>query len=140
MGKYDFEEELSDSDNDDFLKDEIAALSAACLPSTNVSAVTVDFSDDDDGDDDLELVRSLKEQYGLGDGDISQPLSLKPLTTLPPVDSDDEEDDFETLRAIQRRFSQYGDGGAASGSGDGPGECLFIISLLKLWLDFDWYM
>lgn len=123
MGKYDFEEELSDSDNDDFLKDEIAALSAACLPSTSAGAGAgaVDFSDEDDGDDDLELVRSLKEQYGLGDADVSQPLSLKPLTTLPPVDSDDEEDDFETLRAIQRRFSQYGDGSAA-GVGGGGGE------------------
>lgn len=130
MGKYDFEEELSDSDgDDDFLHNEIRALSMVCMqPPSTTSASDgggtgtanpsnsynyKDFSDDDDeDDDDLDLVRSIKEQYGCGD-DITQPLSLKPLSTLPPVLSDDDEDDFETLRAIQRRFSQYCDAGGA---------------------------
>lgn len=136
MGRYDFEEELSDSDpDDDFLQHEIQALSKACMPPPpptttptsdggSTAAATVnpstayddkEFPDDDDDDDDLELVRSIKEQYGYV-GDINQPLSLKPLTTLPPVLSDDDEDDFETLRAIQRRFSQY------CGSNDAGGD------------------
>ncbi|XP_021858427.2 uncharacterized protein [Spinacia oleracea] len=138
MGRYDFEEELSDSDpDDDFLQHEIQALSKACMPPPpptttptsdggSTAAATVnpstayddkEFPDDDDDDDDLELVRSIKEQYGYV-GDINQPLSLKPLTTLPPVLSDDDEDDFETLRAIQRRFSQYCGSNDAGGDAD----------------------
>ncbi|XP_021743388.1 uncharacterized protein LOC110709474 [Chenopodium quinoa] len=130
MGKYDFEEELSGSDgDDDFLHDEIRALSMACMPlqpppSAADGGATADndeFSDDndDDDDDDFELVRSIKEQYGCGD-DISQPLSLKPIMSLPPALSDDDEDDFETLRAIQKRFSRYC--GAGAGGGDAAGD------------------
>ncbi|CAO2820494.1 unnamed protein product [Amaranthus hypochondriacus] len=123
MGKYDFVEELSGSDNDDLLQEEIQTLSRECFPSNNSDGASIpatacsvtggrylseDEDDDDDDDDDMELVRSIKEQYGI-EVDISKPLSLKPLISLPPASSDDDDDDFETLRAIQKRFSQYGD-------------------------------
>lgn len=123
MGKYDFVEELSGSDNDDLLQEEIQTLSRECFPSNNFDGASIpatattcsvndgrylsEDEDDDDGDD-MELVRSIKEQYGI-EVDISKPLSLKPLISLPPASSDDDDDDFETLRAIQKRFSQYGD-------------------------------
>lgn len=114
MGQYDFEEELCDSDADDYLQDEIRALSLACMPyvtsdvggNPSTSSRGTNYGEFFEDDDDLDLVRSIKEQYG-SEIDISGPLSMKPLTSLPPVSSDDDDDDFETLRAIKTRFSQY---------------------------------
>ncbi|CAK9138030.1 unnamed protein product [Ilex paraguariensis] len=64
-------------------------------------------SDDSEEEDDLELVRDIQRRFAIST-DLQQPLTLKPLCSLPPVGSDDDyEDDFETLRAIQRRFEAY---------------------------------
>lgn len=132
MGQYDFEEELCDSDADDYLQDEIRALSLACMPyvtsdvggNPSTSSRGTNYGEFFEDDDDLDLVRSIKEQYG-SEIDISGPLSMKPLTSLPPVSSDDDDDDFETLRAIKTRFSQYcGD--------DVGGECSIELCCLHI--------
>ncbi|MBA0690045.1 hypothetical protein Goari_007742, partial [Gossypium aridum] len=58
-------------------------------------------------EDDLEIFRSIRNRLALSE-DVYDPLSLKPLCTLPPNSSDeDAEDDFETLRIIQKRFLAY---------------------------------
>ncbi|KAK9279003.1 hypothetical protein L1049_028585 [Liquidambar formosana] len=127
----DDEEEFSggsSSDNDDGFDEDMEALRRACMltgsnpsdlnPSsssaaaaTTTTTTTASASDSDGGDssdfDDLELVRNIQKRFSISD-DFDQPLSLKPLNSLPPGLSDDEEDDFETLRAIQRRFTAYG--------------------------------
>nr|APY20264.1 MYB type transcriptional factor R4 [Pyrus betulifolia] len=64
-------------------------------------------SDSDADDDDLELLRQIRSRFS-NSSDACEPLSLKPLCTLPPDASGDEEDDYQTLLAIRKRFSAYG--------------------------------
>ncbi|KAK9691512.1 hypothetical protein RND81_09G201800 [Saponaria officinalis] len=110
MGTCDFDGDSSGSDCDDFLRQEIESLSKACLPTLNASD-----DDDDDDFDDMELVRSIRERYGVDNaGDI------KPLATLPPPVSDDDDDDYEFYRAIKERFSQHGAEAAPANAGASP--------------------
>lgn len=129
----------SDDDyEDNDLDEDLEALRRACMitgmnprdlhdnnvpsPSSPPSAAALnrDYSAksaDSESDDDLELVRSIQNRFSVS-SDSCEPLSLKPLATL-PKDASDEEDDFETLLAIQRRFS-----------GRGCGKCnIYIYSL-----------
>ena len=64
---------------------------------------------EDDEYDDFELFRNIRNRFSIPITDLKEPLSLKPLSALPPdLEYDDDEDnDFETLRSIQRRFSAY---------------------------------
>ncbi|GLT63532.1 hypothetical protein SLA2020_360910 [Shorea laevis] len=125
------DEELSTSENDDEFLEDLEALKQACLKTgTDPNDIQVAAADcncppasaatasagggggpsvcDSDSDDDLELFRSIRNRFALSD-DVCEPLSMKPLCTLPPIasDDDDAEDDLQTLRAIQRRFSAY---------------------------------
>lgn len=120
-------EQLSGSEEDeDFLDEDIKALRRACLltgtnpddiygnnlfTSSAAAPTYGDYSaaaDDTDSDDDLELVRNIKNRFSVP-SDLHESLSLNPLASLPPAASD-EDDDFETLLAIQRRFSVYDSG------------------------------
>ncbi|XP_074310755.1 uncharacterized protein LOC141646730 [Silene latifolia] len=113
MVNNDLNEELSDSDSDDLFREDIEALTRACLPTTlNTSspAVGILYDDDDDDDDDddfddLELVRSIQARYG--EGRVAD--DIKPLTSLPPPVSDDDDDDYEFYQAIKARFSLHHD-------------------------------
>lgn len=81
-----------------------------------------DDDDDDDGEDDIEFVRNIRKRFA-SSTEAEEPLTLKPLLTLPPLglDSDDgDDDDFETLRAIRRRFMAYDDG-----------KCVFFSFMLN---------
>ena len=129
---FDDDEDFSGSDSDDGFKEDMEALKKACLlagketddlqPSCSTGDiggahvpgsddVTPSGTDADDVDDDIELVRSIQERFALST-ELREPLTLKPLCSLPPPGSegDDGDDDFETLRAIQRRFAAYDDG------------------------------
>ncbi|KAH9624138.1 hypothetical protein KSS87_019279 [Heliosperma pusillum] len=111
MRNFDLNDELSsdsDCDDDHLLREDIEALSRACLPTTsslNTSSPTVpllsDDDDDDDDFDDLELVRSIQQRYGNSVAD-----DIKPLASLPPPLSDDD-DDYEFYQAIKARFSHH---------------------------------
>ncbi|KAH9616792.1 hypothetical protein KSS87_017192 [Heliosperma pusillum] len=106
MRNFDLNDELSsdsDGDDDHLLREDIEALSRACLPTTsslNTSSPTVPLLSDDD-DDDLELVRSIQQRYGHSVAD-----DIKPLASLPPPLSDDD-DDYEFYQAIKARFSHH---------------------------------
>ncbi|GFP86225.1 myb-like protein l [Phtheirospermum japonicum] len=120
-------DEFSDTDSDDGFNEDIEALKRACQfagenPTDHQlsifgNAVTATGSSeaesDGEGDEDLQLVRSIQERFAVVPMDMEdEPLMMKPLCTLPPdwSDSDDCEDDYATLRAIQRRFAAYNDG------------------------------
>ncbi|KAL3818630.1 hypothetical protein ACJIZ3_004535 [Penstemon smallii] len=129
-------EEISDTDSDDGLKEDIEKLRRACQitgtnPTDNRLQLHSDGGDDSsetesDGEDDAddnELVQSIQKRFAVSRNVEEEPLTPKPLITLPPdwSDSDDSEDDdndFETLRAIQRRFASYNDGGLKDNSND----------------------
>ncbi|XWS50801.1 hypothetical protein CRYUN_Cryun12cG0119900 [Craigia yunnanensis] len=120
------DDELSSSENGDGFDEDMESLKKACLrtgtdlndlqinaaendrPSTSDAAAAASAASADSGsDDDLELVRSIRNRFALSI-DVCEPLSLNPLCTLPPISSDDDaEDDYETLRVIQRRFLAY---------------------------------
>ncbi|KAL0425344.1 UNVERIFIED_CONTAM: Myb-like protein L [Sesamum radiatum] len=127
-------QEFSDTDSDDGFDEDMEALKRACqlteenhmdhqlqLPSsTGVAATGVagvsaseEAESDEEGEDDLQLVRSIQKRFAVSMDMEEEPLTMKPLCTLPPdwSDNDDCEDDYETLRAIQRRFAAYNDGG-----------------------------
>ncbi|WKA08035.1 hypothetical protein VitviT2T_025797 [Vitis vinifera] len=108
----------SDDDNDSALDEDLEALRRACIltgsnlndraTSSGVAATSGAASDaDSEGIDDLELVRNIQKRFSIPSEDVPAPLSLKPLSFLPPAVSDEDEDDFEILRAIQKRFSAY---------------------------------
>ncbi|KAL9247899.1 hypothetical protein vseg_021279 [Gypsophila vaccaria] len=115
MGRRGLEEDSSDSDCDDLLRQDIESLSKACLPTSNASAdnhSNYDHNDNDDDDedddfDDMEFVRSIQQRYGVAD-------DIKPLASLPPPVSDDDDDDYEFYRAIKERFSQHDAAAAAA--------------------------
>ncbi|KAA3459739.1 myb-like protein L [Gossypium australe] len=111
--------ELSGNENGVGFDEDMEALKKACLrtgtdlngldivsvdnerPSTSTAASPA--SADSGSEDDLEIFRSIRNRLALSE-DVYEPLSLKPLCTLPPISSDeDAEDDFETLRVIQKR-------------------------------------
>lgn len=111
----------SDDDNDSALDEDLEALRRACIltgstlndraTSSGVAATSGAASDaDSEGIDDLELVRNIQKRFSIPSEDVPAPLSLKPLSFLPPAVSDEDEDDFEILRAIQKRFSAYHEG------------------------------
>ncbi|KAK4414211.1 Myb-like protein L [Sesamum alatum] len=130
-------EEFSDTDSDDGFNEDMEALKKACqlteknhidhqlqLPSTTeVSSGSASEEAESDGEgegegeaegeDDLQLVRSIQKRFAVSMDMEEEPLTMKPLCTLPPdwSDNDDCEDDYETLRAIQRRFAAFSDGG-----------------------------
>uniref|UniRef100_A0ACD5UMZ4 Uncharacterized protein n=1 Tax=Avena sativa TaxID=4498 RepID=A0ACD5UMZ4_AVESA len=82
-------------------------------PAAATAAAPEDGLSDEDEDDDLALVRSIRENLHLNKSSPSSPLpsSPRPISVWPPSDTeDDDEDDLETLRAIQRRFSHYQSG------------------------------
>ncbi|KAF6159653.1 hypothetical protein GIB67_034615, partial [Kingdonia uniflora] len=82
-------------------------------PNATTTATASYLEDDDDGEMyDLELVKSIRQRFSLPSCESeTQPLVLKPLSTLPPIVSDNDEDDFETLRAIEMRFATYSSNG-----------------------------
>ncbi|XP_022738805.1 uncharacterized protein LOC111291381 isoform X2 [Durio zibethinus] len=120
------DDELSSSEDGDGFDEDMEALKKACLrtgtdlndlqitvadkdlPSTAGAVASASAASADSGsEDDLELFRSIRSRFALSE-DVCEPLSMKPLCTLPPISSDDDaEDDFETLRAIQKRFLAY---------------------------------
>jgi hypothetical protein len=111
-------DELSRSEDDDALDEDMEALRRACVLTgrnpnhinnhNNFSTSTAmgEYSTgaaDSDSDDDLELVRNIQNRFSISPA-LCETLTLEPLSSLPPATSDDE-DDFEMLLAIQRRFS-----------------------------------
>ncbi|KAL8102403.1 hypothetical protein AgCh_027043 [Apium graveolens] len=103
-------EDLSDSDSDDLgLRDDVEAIGRAC------DEVVCDDSSDDSSDSDEELFRNIRMRYSsdvVDDHEEEEPLNLKPICVLPPVnlDSDDDDDldvlrDLQILKDIQRRFT-----------------------------------
>ncbi|XP_047068654.1 uncharacterized protein LOC124676658 isoform X1 [Lolium rigidum] len=134
MDFYSDDDDDSDFEFDEALKEDLDLLSRSCIaagadpdaavarassylavPATGAPAGG--FSDDDDEeeeeDEDLALVRSIRENLHLNKASPSSPLpsSPRPICVWPPSDTeDDDEDDEETLRAIQRRFSHYHSG------------------------------
>ncbi|GMJ06617.1 hypothetical protein HRI_004330900 [Hibiscus trionum] len=117
--------ELSGSENGDCFDEDMEALKKACLrtgtdlddleiysadndrPSTSDAAAASAASTDSGSEDDMEIFQSIQNRLALS-LDVCDPVSMKPLCTLPPVSSDeDAEDDFETLRVIQKRFLAY---------------------------------
>ncbi|KAM0846709.1 hypothetical protein ACQ4PT_055475 [Festuca glaucescens] len=129
-----YSDDDSDFEFDEGLKEDLDLLSRSCItagtdPDAAVARVTSylavpaattagapadGFSDDDEEEDeDLALVRSIRENLHLNKASPSSPLpsSPRPICVWPPSDTeDDDEDDEETLRAIQRRFSHYHSG------------------------------
>ncbi|KAH6795019.1 hypothetical protein C2S52_005496 [Perilla frutescens var. hirtella] len=123
--------ELSDSDSDNGFNDDMEALRSARqltgetpggrplrLSSTIATGgiasegTSSEGESEGDGNDDLQLVRSIQKRFAVSMDSAEEPLNMKPLCTLPPdwSDSDDIEEDYETLRVIQRRFAAYNDG------------------------------
>ncbi|XP_048329657.2 uncharacterized protein LOC107418690 isoform X2 [Ziziphus jujuba] len=113
----DEEEELSDNGSFD---EDMEALRRACMltgrnpddlvdPSSTATATAdssvPDAEESSSDEDELQVLRKIRCRFSITDS--FQPLSMKPLSMLPPVLSDGEEDDFETLRAIQKRFGAY---------------------------------
>ena len=118
----------TDDDGDDGFKEDMAALSRACMivvpgsddnfaaeddvpsldPLTDAGTVIVPVATDSDSDsddqDDLECLKRVQSVY--------QPLSvLPPLeSTVAVSDDDDDVDDLETVRAIMKRFGDYNEG------------------------------
>lgn len=114
------DEEASGDGDDDSFDEDMEALRRACmLTGTNPddlvdpSSATADSPVPDaegssSDEDELQVLRKLRSRFSITDS--FQPLSLKPLSTLPPALSDGEEDDLGTLRAIQNRFGAYDNG------------------------------
>ncbi|ESW24690.1 hypothetical protein PHAVU_004G151600 [Phaseolus vulgaris] len=117
----------TDDDDDDGFKEDMAALSRACMivvpgaddysaaeddvqpmvPLTDdagTAIVPVATDSDSDDQDDLECLKRVQSLY-------------QPLSVLPPLepavavsDDDDDVDDLETVRAIMKRFGDYNEG------------------------------
>jgi len=116
----------TDDDDDDGFKEDMAALSRACMivvpgadensaadddvpsvdPLTDAGTAIVPVATDSDSDDqdDLECLKRVQSLY-------------HPLSVLPPLspavavsDGDDDVDDLETVRAIMKRFGDYNEG------------------------------
>ncbi|KAF3437205.1 hypothetical protein FNV43_RR19958 [Rhamnella rubrinervis] len=114
----DEEEELAGSDGDEGFDEDMEALRRACMLTganpddlvdpTSVRAVSTapEFEDSDSDEEDHEVLRKIKDRFSIPFKSF-QPLTLKPLCSLPPIASDGEEDDLETLRAIKKRFAAY---------------------------------
>ncbi|KAM1296030.1 hypothetical protein TB1_015143 [Malus domestica] len=116
-----------EEEDDDLFEADMEALRRACMltgtspddlkndggdgndDERQASADSESDSDADADDDDLELLRQIRSRFS-NSSDACEPLSLKPLCTLPPDASGDEEDDYQTLLAIRKRFSAYGNG------------------------------
>ncbi|KAJ8773056.1 hypothetical protein K2173_028233 [Erythroxylum novogranatense] len=115
----------SGEDNDDVLDEDMEALRQACMltdanpydlnnsiqrpsPSLPATGEASGESDKEDSEDDLEVLRSIQNRFSISAA-FSEPLSLKPLMTLPPDSDNDDDDDFATLAAIRRRFAAYDD-------------------------------
>lgn len=128
-------DEFSDTDSDDGFNEDMEALKRACQitgkdpidddpprqPSTTAAAAEIgvpsastssEAESEDEEDSDLQMVLSVQKRFAVRMDMEDEPLSMKPLFTLPPdwSDNDDCEDDYETLRAIQRRFAAYSEG------------------------------
>lgn len=111
-------------DADDGFEADMEALKRACLLagaspgradddfSGRVTSTSVPSSPDtdDDGVDDVELVRDIQKRFALST-EVQVPLDMKPICSIFPTEGGNEsEDDLETLRAIERRFASYYDG------------------------------
>ncbi|KAH7853059.1 hypothetical protein Vadar_032722 [Vaccinium darrowii] len=131
VSNADEDDELSGSEGDEGLDEDMEALRRACiitgtdlnsLQPSSPAPTTADksgfsaASDSEEEEDDLELVRGIERRFSACNH-AEVPLFLKPLSTLPPAvsDQDDDEDDFETLRAIQKRFAGYDKGSQKNG-------------------------
>ncbi|KAH7841626.1 hypothetical protein Vadar_032259 [Vaccinium darrowii] len=122
VSNADGDDELSGSEGDEGLDEDMEALRMACIitgtdlnslqPSSSVPTTAdksgfaaASDSEDEEEEDDLELVRGIQRRlWACNHAEV--PLFL---STLPPAvsDQDEDEDDFETLRAIQNRFAGY---------------------------------
>lgn len=118
----------SSDDDDDGLKDDMAALARACtftadedeieeveedpLLSTGDAIVPFTANEDSDPDDDLECLKRVQSLYKPTGNSVPSP-SPVPMIAAAADDDEDDEDDFETVRAIFKRFSAY-DGGRLS--------------------------
>ncbi|XP_024022157.1 uncharacterized protein LOC21400403 isoform X2 [Morus notabilis] len=114
------ERELSGSEDDDVLDEDMEALRRACMitgtnPDDAAAAAAGGGSnsdedenaDEDNDGEDLVLLQNIRNRFSIPSV-ASEPLSMKPLCTLPLSMSDEEgDDDFETLRAVQKRFAAY---------------------------------
>lgn len=120
------ETELSGSEDDDVLDEDMEALRRACMiTGTNPDDAAAaagggsnsdedENADDDNDGEDLVLLQNIRNRFSIPSV-ASEPLSMKPLCTLPPSMSDEEgDDDFETLRAVQKRFAAYDNGNSSS--------------------------
>ncbi|KAM0848878.1 hypothetical protein ACQ4PT_054083 [Festuca glaucescens] len=128
-----YSDDDSDFEFDEGLKEDLDLLSRSCItagtdpdaavaqvssylavPAATTAGAPADgLSDEEEEDEDLALVRSIRENLHLNKASPSSPLpsSPRPICVWPPSDTeDDDEDDLETLRAIQRRFSHYHSG------------------------------
>ncbi|KAL9170279.1 hypothetical protein ABFS82_04G134600 [Erythranthe guttata] len=126
-------QEFSDTDSDDGFNEDMEALRRACQiagknpaddqiqpPSTTGAATAIGVGEstssesesDCEGDDDLQMVRSIQKRFAPSMDTEDEPPTMEPLCTLPAdwSDSDDCGEDYETLRAIQRRFAAYNEG------------------------------
>uniref|UniRef100_A0ACD5UZL8 Uncharacterized protein n=1 Tax=Avena sativa TaxID=4498 RepID=A0ACD5UZL8_AVESA len=134
-----YSDDDSDFDFDEGLREDLDLVRRSCItagtdpdaavaqvssylatPAATTAAAPEDGLSDEDEDDDLALVRSIRENLHLNKSSPSSspPSSPHPISVWPPSDTeDDDEDDLETLRAIQRRFSHY-----QSGTSTGPLE------------------
>ncbi|KAM3354951.1 hypothetical protein ACQJBY_025605 [Aegilops geniculata] len=124
----------SDSEFDEGLQEDLDLVRRSCIiagadpdaavaqassylvaPAMTTAVAATDGLSDKEEDEDLALVRSIREKLHLNKASPSSP---RPICIWPPSDmEDDEEDDLETLRAIQHRFSHY-----HSGTSTGPLE------------------
>lgn len=117
-------DDFSDSDSDDFgLREDMEALRRACsLGGGGFDGEICDDSSSESSDDDFEVYRDIKNRFSNNcDDHEEQPLNLKPICVLPPVnlDSDDDDDcngDLEILKDVQRRFMDFGNGSEEGGS------------------------
>jgi myb proto-oncogene protein len=113
-----YEQDSIDDDDDDGLKEDMAALSRACMLNDDeiqsqedpllatgdaIVPFTVTADSDSDEQSDLECLKRVQSLYHPNNGTLPPP---QPTTAA----FDDDEDDFETVRAIFKRFSAY-DGG-----------------------------
>ncbi|KAH7850578.1 hypothetical protein Vadar_000103 [Vaccinium darrowii] len=108
VSNADEDDELSGSEGDEGLDEDMEALRRACIiTGTDLNSLQLSDSEEEE-EDDLELVRGIQRRFSACNH-AGVPLFLKSLSTLPPSvsDQDDDEEDFETLLAILKRFPGY---------------------------------
>ncbi|KAK2422350.1 myb domain protein 3r-4 [Trifolium repens] len=127
-----YEQDSIDDDDDDGLKEDMAALSRACMLNDDeiqsqedpllatgdaIVPFTVTADSDSDEQSDLECLKRVQSLYQPNNGTLPPP---QPTTAA----FDDDEDDFETVRAIFKRFSAYDGGGREAWDEGNQARCL----------------